>query len=163
MKTIYSAICLLLVLLCGCGTLSGSRKSENPSDKTQDLVGTWTLRYATNVSDGAEYPLQKVYGTGIQYGGELTLHPDRKFSRYVGIHSGETEHYEGTYTVSGSSITFRYHDGTVGKARYDEKKNQILYITPLHDEGEIYEHYKKDDYVLCRTGYFTTLKRRDFG
>ena len=139
MKPLYPAICLILILLCGCT----AQQSKN-CDLGQDWVGTWTLRYATKASDGEEYPLQKQYGSGIQYGGTLTLHADQTFSRYVGIHTDETARYQGTYTVDGTKITFRYDDGTIATAQYDAEEEQILYIIASQNDGKIYEHYEKE-------------------
>ena len=107
------------------------------------MLGDWSISYAKNMNTHEEYPLQEFYGSGIKYGGTLTLNEDGTFSRYIGITTDETEKYEGTFTHNGTYITFRYYDGTTAEAKYLPETNEIKYTIKDSKYGYIDEYYNK--------------------
>lgn len=95
-------------------------KKERTS--TQNLSGyslarDWDPKTATK--NGKEISLQEIYGTGIQYGGYLTLNSDNTYSRLIGITSDEVEKdLTGTYEVKSNDIVLTTKNGKTEKAKF---------------------------------------------
>jgi len=53
--------------------------------------------------NGEEISLQLIWGTGIQYGGSLTIFEDGSYTEYIGI-IGETDPLEGTVDILDDQI-----------------------------------------------------------
>ena len=96
-------------------------KKERTS--TQNLSGfslarNWEPRTATR--DGVEISLQEIYGTGIKYGGYLTLNNDNTYSRFIGITSDELQNdLTGTYEVKANNIIFTTKSGKKESAKFN--------------------------------------------
>lgn len=83
-----------------------------------DLAGNWEPKTATR--NGKEISLQEIYGTGISYGGYLTLNSDNTYSRFIGITSDElTNDLTGTYEVKANNIIFTTNNGNKEEAKFD--------------------------------------------
>jgi hypothetical protein len=162
-KIIIFMACLMVLMLAGCeNELS---LNPNPSitpevveptapptvtnlpvitDATPDyILGTWTISYAENGNTGENYPLYEFYGTGLEYGGNLTLNTDATFKRYIGITTEETDRYEGTYSVKDDVITFNFNNGTISTAKYLPSSKEIEYYTEDTNQIPINEYYIK--------------------
>lgn len=86
-----------------------------------DIAHNWKPSTATK--DGKEISLQEIYGTGIQYGGFLTLNKDNTYSRLIGITSDEVEKdLTGTYEIKANTILFTTKNGKNEKAKFDNGK-----------------------------------------
>lgn len=67
-----------------------------------NYAGKWLLSSIEKddeVIDGTEY-----FGSGITYGGVLTLKEDFTYTEYIGIQGENLEKYEGTYRILGNKI-----------------------------------------------------------
>ncbi len=117
------------------------RNDENP--KNINLIGSWAIYYAVDVSSGNEYPLQKLYGTGIKYGGNLVFFEDGSFSKNVGI-TDDVKACEGKYTVTNNKITLVFDNNRIDEAIYLESDNLIEYHTYDAYSKPVYEYYKLD-------------------
>lgn len=77
---------------------SSSTYNEEEINK---LVGKWKpfkVEY-----NGQEIPLTQVYGSGIEYGGELILNHNGTYSEFIGIYSVEKiNDLQGTYNIYGN-------------------------------------------------------------
>lgn len=83
-----------------------------------DISGNWEPKVATR--NGREISLQEIYGTGISYGGYLTLNSDNTYSRFIGITSDElTNDLTGTYEIVGNKIIFTTNNGNKEEAKFD--------------------------------------------
>ena len=73
--------------------------------------------------------MQRIYGTGIAYGGVLEFNNDGTFSKWIGITDGERDTHEGVYTVSesGESISFEYYCDDIADAKYFSECDRIDY------------------------------------
>lgn len=95
-----------------------SNNVKNNNDKVakgnnmkNEIVGNWSPSSATE--NGEEISLQEVYGSAISYGGYLTFNEDGTYTEFIGVYSPETEDdLQGTYTVSGNTITLSTKAGT---------------------------------------------------
>lgn len=149
---------LILFTLSACCNMS---PGENPSERVEQtespggavadvdnssILGDWPIAYAKHANTGEDYPLQDLYGTGIKYGGKLTLFADGTFCRYIGITTGETEHYEGTYQFSGDEITFHFYDGEVSTAKYLPLDHELEYHTKDSMQTPVNEYYIKGEH-----------------
>lgn len=121
--------------------------THGDSNIPEEILGTWNIRYAKTRGVGRaveNYPLQDLYGTGIQYGGKLTFKEDGTFSRYVGITTDETEKYEGTYYIHyDEKIMMQYYDGTERTAKYLPESQEIVLYTWDNNGQAIDEFYSK--------------------
>ncbi|MBR3254709.1 MAG: hypothetical protein IKF97_00555 [Clostridia bacterium] len=83
-----------------------------------DITGNWEPRTATR--NGEDISLQEIYGTGIRYGGYLTLNSDNTYSRLIGITSDEiTNDLTGTYKILGNKIIFTTKNGNKEEAKFE--------------------------------------------
>lgn len=83
-----------------------------------DITGNWEPRTATR--NGEDISLQEIYGTGIKYGGYLTLNSDNTYSRLIGITSDEiTNDLTGTYKILGNKIIFTTKNGNKEEAKFE--------------------------------------------
>ena len=85
---------------------------ENNNNKEEEKVniisshnisGDWIPISATE--NGNEISLQMVFGTGIKYGGYLTLNNDNTYTRFIGIYADENS-LMGTYKIIDNKIIF---------------------------------------------------------
>ncbi len=130
MKKKLIVILLICFVVCVLGIGIYLFVSKPFSDKpvsVDDISGEWTIGYARHSGTGEDIPLTELYGSGIKYGGILTVNEDGTFSRYIGITTAETAQYEGTYRFGPQVIIFEYHDGTVATAEYLPKTDEIVY------------------------------------
>jgi len=116
--------------------------------KTEDdipdyLIGIWKIKYAKYGIDRTDYPLQYLYGSGIKYGGELTINRNNTFSKYIGI-TGETSENEGSYYLKGNSIFFKFNSGRIEEAVYLPSSQEIEYHKQDVDNTPIYEYFTKE-------------------
>lgn len=71
---------------------------KNTTDK---LVGKWKPYKAEYKEE--EISLREVYGSGIEYGGELILNSDNTYTEFIGIYSEDNiNDLQGTYRTYGS-------------------------------------------------------------
>lgn len=151
---IFIVLLLLLFFVSGCGvtqtmsktesTSTGQPTSEESADDISDLIlGVWNIQYAKNASDGTDYPLQDYYGTGIQYGGKLTLNEDGTFSKYIGITSNETSIFEGNYYLNNNEIIFIFGSGRRERALYIPSSQEIEYHMQSIDGTFFNEYFSK--------------------
>ncbi|MCI8482483.1 MAG: hypothetical protein HFJ27_05475 [Clostridia bacterium] len=71
----------------------------NSANKENLFKGAWKPYKA--IQHGNEIPLSQLYGSGIQYGGELIFNEDRTYTEFIGVYSEETiDDRRGTYKVS---------------------------------------------------------------
>jgi len=113
---------LLIFFIIGC--------SNNPIEEINDyipadIIGVWQIQFAENATDGTDYPIQWLYGSGIRYGGSFRFNDDGTFSRYVGITTNIADDYEGTFSVNGNDITLNFGNGSVGTARFLPERQLI--------------------------------------
>lgn len=112
------------------------------------IIGVWNIQYAKTRGAGhagEDYPLQELYGTGIEYGGKLTFNSDGTFSRYVGITTDEVDKYEGTYILRyDDKILLKYKNGTTSTVKYLPSSQEMVYYTWDSNQVPIEEHYTKD-------------------
>lgn len=96
-----------------------------------NLAGKWEPSSATY--NGEKISLQDIYGSGIKYGGYLTLNLDNTYSELIGIYSDEKEVMDGllgTYEIYGNDIIFTANNGTV---TYGKFINGTIHHT--HEDG----------------------------
>jgi len=127
-------------IIAGCGG-NYSGEAQNMPDY---ILGTWDISYAKNGNTGEDYPLQNIYGTGIKYGGQLTFNRDFTFSRRIGVTTGETDGYEGTYSIDSLGvITLKFNNGTTNTAVYLTKSREIEYRTNGMEQIPVNEYYTR--------------------
>jgi hypothetical protein len=90
-----------------------------------DVIGKWVLCYAKDKETNEDYSLQLLYGTGIKFGGFLSLNDDKTFSLYIGITDDDVDSHEGVFTVEGSSIALEYNNGVVMNAKFITLTDEI--------------------------------------
>ncbi len=112
------------------------------------IIGVWNIQYAKTRGAGTageDYPLQDLYGTGIKYGGKLTLNANGTFSRYVGITTDETAKYEGTYILRyEDKILLKYNNGNESTVKYLPSSQEMIYYTWDSNQVPIDEYYTKN-------------------
>jgi hypothetical protein len=114
---------------------------ESPAAVT--ISGRWEISHATD-GNGADYSLQTIYGTGISYGGVLSLNDDGTFSKYIGITNGDSDAYEGSYSVEGDILRLEYRNGTVEEAEYLPESDQIkIEQEDFLSDGMIAEYWER--------------------
>lgn len=114
---------------------------KSAAAETAVMIGSWEISYATG-KDDEDYSLQNIYGTGISYGGVLTLNQDGTFSKYIGITTNDPDSYEGIYTVSGNSIRLTYRNNRIENAAYLPDSDEIkLQNEDFSDNSVIYEYF----------------------
>ena len=113
-------------------------------DISDFIIGVWKIQFAKNGTDGTDYPLQNLYGTGIQYGGTLTLNNDNTFAKLMGI-TDDTSDNEGTFSIVGNVITFKFKDGSTEEAVYLSSSQEIEYHTYDIFDTLIYEYFTKTE------------------
>jgi len=106
------------------------------------IIGVWNIYRAEIVETGEEYPLQLLYGSGIHFGGILTINDNGTFSKYIGIHSGEIERHEGTYHFENNMISFVYLNNHMSFADYLIDLHEIRYYAYTNDGLRIGEYFK---------------------
>jgi len=116
------------------------------NDISAFITGVWKIRlYAKNAGDGSDYDLQSYYGSGLKYGGTLTFYEGGNFTKYVGITTGDHENHEGTYSVRGNEITFKFNGGNIEKAVYLPSIQEIEYYMPNEYGSSFYEYFEKNE------------------
>jgi len=114
-------------------------------DDISDLIiGVWKIQFAKEGIDGTEYPLQNLYGTGIQYGGTLTLDKDGFFTKLMGI-TDDISDNKGAFSLKGNVITFLFKDGSIEEAIYFPSSQEIEYHTRDIFDTLIYEYFVKTE------------------
>ena len=125
--------------------LDNKSTTESAENDISDLIiGVWKLKFAKEGTGGADYPLQNLYGTGIQYGGTLTLNKDNTFIKLMGI-TDEISENEGTFSSEENVITFKFKDGHTEEAVYLSLSKEIEYHTQDIYETLIYEYFTKTE------------------
>ena len=162
-KTILIFACFIVLMLVGCeneltpipelteptptATIDALKPIftilPNEENIPDYILGNWIISYAENGDTGENYPLYKLYGTGLEYGGNLTLNDDATFKRYIGITTDEAYRYEGTYSVEDDEITFNFIDGAISTAKYLPSSKELEYHTKDTNQVPINEYYIK--------------------
>jgi len=165
MRTIkLLGLLLLIIFIVGCGDyqLEPTTQEEMPEyeeyimipempEPVEDsyipvhIIGIWQIQFAESAIDGTDYSIQWLYGTGIRYGGAFRFNDDGTFSRFVGIHTNELEHYTGNFSVNGNDITLIYGNGSVGIARFLPESQLIQCHRWIAREYPVYVYFAKVD------------------
>ena len=134
MKKIF--VCVLIsIIITSCNT--------SANDDIFDLItGDWEISHAIIKETNEEYSLQNIYGTGIEYGGILSLNQDGTFNKYIGITDGSVDSHEGEYHVLGNSISLEYRNGEIESAVYIPDVDEIQLENERYSgENTIYEYF----------------------
>ena len=76
-------------------------KSTKQEEEINKLVGKWIPFKAEY--NGEQISLRSIYGSGIEYGGELILNHNGTYTEFIGIYSEETMNdLQGTYNIYGN-------------------------------------------------------------
>ena len=123
--------------------------STNTTESTENdapnfIIGDWNIKSAKHGITRTDYPLQYLYGTGIKYGGTLTLNKDNTFTKYIGI-TGETSENEGSYSLRGNTISFKFDSGRTEEAMYLPSSREIEYHTQDVQGIPVYEYFTKTE------------------
>jgi hypothetical protein len=120
---------------------SNTAAAASRDTSAADIAGSWNISYAVD-EEGVDYPLSFIYGTGIGYGGTLTLNQDGTFSKYIGVTNGDADDYEGNYSISYNAITLEYRNGAVENAVYMPDSDEVrLENAGYSDDMIIYEYF----------------------
>lgn len=102
-----------------------------------DLIGEWNIKRAT--LKGKDFSLTELFGTGIQYGGKITLSKIGKYTEFIGVYSHENiDDYQGIYEIKGPQILLSSNSGKTKTLNYNKKteelseqvdKDTIIYFT----------------------------------
>lgn len=112
--------------------------------RTNDIFGVWSIQFAENRNTKENYPLQDLYGIGLEQSGTLIFNADFTFSRYIGITTDKADYYEGTYRFSyDDKIILRYNNGATNTVRYLPSSREMVYYTWDKDQIPIDEYYIK--------------------
>ncbi|MDP4120320.1 MAG: hypothetical protein Q8876_04585 [Bacillota bacterium] len=98
--------------------VSSSTASSASSTKNASVVGKWKPYAAVNANTNKSESLSSIYGTAYtQYGGELTFNSDKTFSIWIGV-SATDGSGEGTYKISGNTISVSFDNNTKATYQY---------------------------------------------
>ncbi len=121
---IISAIILI-------SSVQGCKTDNSAEPETNSLVGTWTLTKIT-IPNGAASIILTPEQAQVQ--STITAKADGTYNATV-IDHGVTTTESGTYSVSGSVITFKMQDGTTRSTEFTLNGNKLTIVqvisTPL--------------------------------
>ena len=132
-KGTFLIICILCFIF-----ITGCQETQDNNSTINAIVGKWDIDSAERISTGENYPLQYLYGTGIEYGGVLEFYSDGTFSRWIGITDGDKSSHEGTYHLSGDNIRLEYKNGIIDEVIYDSS-DTLKYQNSALDAVELYK------------------------
>ena len=125
MKTlkIWSLVALMFIGLASCEPTNGP---EAPAEGLDKIVNEWVL-----ISWGGEDAKYRVY---------IDFNDDNTFTIYQQVYSLNYVMYTGTYTLSGSTLSGVYDDGSVWKTDYQAaitNEGTLLSLTSIEEVSTV--------------------------
>lgn len=127
-KIIFALMALLVVV--GCNPDNGGDKKKNTWGNEGNLIGEWELTSWDNKAN----PTQKIY---------LAFNEDGTFDLYQRLYSVVWQHYTGTFSLAGNTLSGVYSDGEAWSKSYtvsyaQEPKRIRLICTVEKSDVSIY-------------------------